>query len=51
MPFIDAAIELEKHGFDIKISGKFSKLTDEQIYKGKDFFTGFLKKLIILNMS
>ena len=42
--FIDAAIELEKHGFDIKISGKFSKLTDEQIYKGKDFFTGFLKK-------
>lgn len=42
--FIDAAIELEKHGFDIKISGNFSKLTDEQIYKGKSFFTGFLEK-------
>ena len=49
--FIESAIELEKHGFDIKISGNFSKLTDEQIYKGKVFLQGFLKRLIILNMS
>jgi hypothetical protein len=50
--FLDAAVELDKLGFHIRISGNHMKLSENQLKKGNKFFTGFLKKsdyLVSLN--